>query len=59
MEHGGTNKKDLTMKNVRSQSEKIKRLISIHIKFSIILKFSKLKFKKLLHKLEKKLSSNY
>ena len=27
--------KDLTMKNVRSQSEKIQRLISVHIKFSI------------------------
>ena len=36
------NKKGLIMKNVKSQPEKIERLISKHIKFSILPKSSKL-----------------
>ena len=35
-------KKGLIMKNVKSQPEKTERLISKHIKFSILPKFSKL-----------------
>ena len=37
------NKKGLIMKNVKSQPEKIERLISKHIKFSILPKSSKLR----------------
>ena len=36
-------KKGLIMKNVKSQPEKIERLISKHIKFSILPKSSKLR----------------
>ena len=39
---GRLKKKGLIMKNVKSQPEKIERLISKHIKFSILPKSSKL-----------------
>ena len=41
---GRIKKKGLIMKNVQKQPEKIDRSISMHIKLSVILKFSKLKF---------------
>ena len=41
---GGINTKGLIMKNFQNEPENTKRLISVHIKFSIILKSSKVKF---------------
>lgn len=40
---GGINKKGIVMKNNQNQPEKIKRVISMHIKFFTLIMFSKLK----------------
>ena len=47
---GGIKKKSLTMRNFQNRPEKIQRLISMHIRFFIILKSSKVKSQKLVTK---------